>query len=106
MEIKPSDIDTSRHFWGAFGNMEREVSARWIVRYCQQAGSWEGFTERQLQDFYNQERGKAGHAPEAFWFNGLDRPQWLQVSQQGRYCPTALFVALCHQAAPKAEATQ
>lgn len=68
--IKPSDIDTSPslHWFGAFGKMEREISARWIVRFCQSRGNWEPFTYENVERFYND----GGY--EGFVFNGLIDP--------------------------------
>lgn len=100
MDVRPSDINTNRHLWGAFGNMEREISALWVVRYCQQFDEWQPFTHREVEDFHNQERGKAGHAPQSFRFNGLDSSQWLVLDKEGRYHITRLFAALCYQSSP------
>lgn len=36
---KPSDIDTTRHFWHAFDNNKAECVARRIVRTCQEVGN-------------------------------------------------------------------
>jgi len=36
--ISPKDINTKKHFFGAFGNIETEVSANYIVRLCQEKG--------------------------------------------------------------------
>lgn len=99
MSIEPSDIDTGKHFFGAFGKDEREVSARWIVRYCQHIGEWQPFTLAELQAWYDVERARKGWRQEEFWFNGLDSPQWLRL-EDGRYHVTPLFIALCYQASP------
>ena len=32
--IIPSHIDTTKHFWSAFGHHKTEVSANCIVRFC------------------------------------------------------------------------
>ncbi len=66
MKIAPSDIDTSQHFLDCFDKMEREISARYIVRMCQERGSWESFTLEDINDFYT--RNGSG---DGFWFNGL-----------------------------------
>ncbi|TSC94955.1 MAG: hypothetical protein Athens101428_80 [Candidatus Berkelbacteria bacterium Athens1014_28] len=33
--ILPIYINATKHFYDAFGNTEREISARWIVQLCQ-----------------------------------------------------------------------
>jgi len=68
--IKPSMIDTSDHFWDAFGHSETEVSARWIVRFVQQRGGddWRPFTYAEIDGFY---RKKGRH--DGFAFNRLLR---------------------------------
>jgi hypothetical protein len=64
--IQPGDIDTSRHFWDTFNNLETEVSARWIVKFCQQRDKgWKPFTYDEIEQFY-QENGYRN-----FWFNRL-----------------------------------
>ena len=38
-DIKPSDIDTSRHPYSTFGQLAAEQDARAIVTYLQEAGN-------------------------------------------------------------------
>lgn len=65
-KIQPSDIDTTKHFWDAFGNMETEISARWIVRFCQSRGrGWKQFSRDEIERFYN------GYGFTDFRFNKL-----------------------------------
>ncbi len=107
--IRPADIDTSRHFFGAYGNMETEVSAGWIVRMCQQRGSWESFTSREIEDFY-----RAGGQRDGFTFNQLVGPQtgffiaegyvpvgggWI-VERDGQYHLTTAFVQAAYRSSP------
>jgi|GEM_PF-1103025 len=73
--IKPSDINIDhrkgfRHLYGAFDNSETEVSAYWIVRLCQQLGTWGPFTKAQIEEVYR----KAG-LKDGFTFNRLVEPQ-------------------------------
>lgn len=68
--IQPNDIDTSKHFFDAFGNVETENSAHYIVGLCQQKGSWESFTQEEIENFY---RSK-GHQ-DGFTFNALIEPK-------------------------------
>jgi len=71
--VLPDDIDTSPglHYWDTFDSSEREVSARWIVRFCQQRGKgWAPFTQGDIEKFYNE--GGYKH----FLFNGLVDPKY------------------------------
>lgn len=67
--ILPNDINISQHLFDAFGNMETEISAHYIIGLCQQKGDWEPFTQQEIEDFY---RSK-GHQ-DGFTFNGLIEP--------------------------------
>jgi len=52
-EIKPQDIDASKHFFDAFDHCETEVSAGWLVRFAQQRGQgWAPFTFDEINAFY------------------------------------------------------
>jgi len=101
--IKPRDINTSNHFWNAFGNMETEVSAWYIVKLCQEKGGWKPFTKAELDKI----------SGENFWFNRLSpynpnhKPKPLAGSPiyiieiDDKYHVTALFIAKCYAASPK-----
>lgn len=66
---KPEDLQTTEHYWDTFGNSETEVSARWIVRFCQARGKgWEPFTYDEINDFYQRERKNTN---DRFTFNQL-----------------------------------
>jgi hypothetical protein len=67
--ITPEDIDISRHLFDAFGNMETEISAHYIISLCQQKGGWESFTQQEIENYY---RSK-GHE-DGFTFNALIEP--------------------------------
>lgn len=84
---KPSEIDLTNHFFGCFGKYEREISARWIVRFCLQNGdTWEPFQLSELEGFYNQAKYKN------FWFNGLDNDGHIS-NKDNLVTPMLLFVA-------------
>ena len=98
MGIKPSDIDTSSHFFSAGfvakHQQETEVSARYIVKLCQQKDAWEPFT---LQDIDDQ-------ANEQFWFNGLrmynrgdknGEYDYITRDEDGQFHITEKFVRCC-----------
>lgn len=71
--IEPSDIDTSKPFWDAFGNSETETSAIWIVNFCKDRGEgWADFTYADIEAYY-QSKGKK----DGFWFNRLFKMQCL-----------------------------
>lgn len=103
--IQPRDINAREHFWNAFENHETEVSAGYIVRMCQEKGSWFPFTMDEIQEHYD----KAGHA-ESFSFNALVNPMtkrqfgggshvvpggYLVQGDDGRYYITVEFVLRC-----------
>ena len=68
MNILPRDIDASQHLWNAFNHRETEISAGWIVRYCQERGNnWDPISLDDLQWFYEDALGKSG----PFHFNRL-----------------------------------
>lgn len=66
--ILPEHIDTSRHLWDSFGHTETEISAGYIIRMCQEKGSWEPFTYEEIEEFYQQFGYKN------FRFNALVEP--------------------------------
>jgi hypothetical protein len=97
--IQLKDIDTSVHFWDAFGKTEKEISARWIVRYCQSQGAWVPFTGNEIDGFY---RSCGYH--DGFRFNGLTDDKHL-MEDNGWLHVTHDFVAKCFLDAPKLEDT-
>jgi len=93
--IKPNDIDTSKHFFGAFGNMETEISANYIVRFCQERGNWEPFSYDELNGFCQ----RVGHKGD-FWFNRLGKDGFVEKVTDGLYHITHRFVCRCYEASP------
>ncbi len=96
--IKPVDIDVEKHFFNAFGNYEREISARWIVRMCQEKEGWVPFTGDDINTFYH----ASGRRPlsEDFLFNGLDNGEYL-VLEGDEYCITHEFITACFKSSPR-----
>ena len=92
--IKPSDIDTSQHFWDAFGNRETEISALWIVRFCQDRNSWEPFTYDELNSFCKAK----GHRGD-FWFNRLGKKDFIQKIDNLHHI-THRFICRCYESSP------
>lgn len=83
---RPDEIDLSQHFYDTFGNMEREISARWIVRFCLGRGEgWKPFTRDDIEKFYN----VGGYKD--FWFNGLIQQGFL-IEKDGEIVITDKFV--------------
>jgi len=71
--VKPSALNIAKvsHLFGAFDHMETEISARWVVRFCEQSGdTWDDFKRADLVAFYQEKLG----ANETFHFNRLIRP--------------------------------
>lgn len=95
--ISPAQINTEQHFWGAFGNMETEISASWIVFFCQERGQgWVPFTQAEIEQFYHL-KGR----PEDFPFNGLVRSDHRYLIYDGNtYTITSDFVSACYSASP------
>ncbi len=100
--VAPSDINTNDHFWNAFGHMETEVSARWIVRLMQEKGAWVPFTYEEMHAFYT----APGRRPvgESFLFNGLIDKGYI-LRTENIYQVTPVFVAMCYKSSPVKEAT-
>jgi hypothetical protein len=96
--IKPSHINTERHFSEAFRNLETETSAQWIVRLCQERGSWQPFSDEEIEAFYRRNGQLDG-----FTFNNLLRPGWVVKGDDGKYRVTSEFVAVCYASSPTPE---
>lgn len=84
--IRPSHISTEGHLFDAFDHYESEISARYIVRLCQQRNSWSPFTLDEIEAVYQ----SAGHA-DGFWFNRLISDGWI-VERDGKYFITEGFI--------------
>jgi hypothetical protein len=90
--IKPEDIDTDRRIWEAFGHRETEVSARWIVRFCQARGEgWEPIPLDELDKFYMM--------GDTLLFNRLTTEKYVTV-ENGMVTLTKRFVMECRRASP------
>lgn len=88
--VSPDQIDIRKHFFDAFGNVETEVSARYIVEFCQLRGQgWVPFTYEQINDFYK----SMGHQ-DGFWFNRLLKQGHI-IETEGQYQIQPSFVDRC-----------
>lgn len=116
--IQPEDIDGSRHFFGAFGNRETEISAGWIIRFLQERNqSWKPFKYEDINTFYSKQY------TDGFWFNRLveaemippnlarafegyrDTPipaggGWVIMDTTGQYYLTDDFITRCYKSSP------
>jgi hypothetical protein len=99
--IQPQHINSNQVFWNSFGNLEKETSARWIVKYCQKQGNWKPFTYQQIEEFYN----LGGY--KNFWFNGIagvkDSPNSFLIIDGTTYYITHQFIAKCFLSSPNLE---
>lgn len=107
--IRPEHIDASQHLWGAFDNMETEISAGYLIRMAQRSGRWEPFQLEQIEAFY----AESGHR--RFTFNRLVEPGVVHdlgreprfegggfiVVRNGRYHFTSEFIDRAHISSPK-----
>lgn len=83
-KIMPGDLPTKfDHLWDAFDHSETEISAKYILHFCQsrgeykaaplvhvKQGSWAPFTYDEIEAFYR----RSGH--KGFTFNHLVEPGW------------------------------
>lgn len=92
--IQPSDIQADIHFWGAFGKLEAEVSARHLVRMAQRNGDWRDFTQSDIDKFSDQ----------SFHFNGLldKRPDGalIKTNDDRTFSFTHKFIVQCFLVRP------
>jgi hypothetical protein len=111
--IMPRDIPGYfDHLWEAFENSETEISAAYILRFCQTVGSWKSFTYNEINRYFQNCRGmKSG----SFTFNRLVEPGWYYntpdeswlegggwiVHENDRYYITDDFIRRVHKAAQK-----
>ena len=99
--VQPNQIDTWHHFLDAFGKYKVEVSARYIVRFCQQRGrGWEPFSYEDITDFYRQ----VGPGDDS-WLNRLTTRGYV-VEKGGFYHVTDEFIARCYKASLVIEPTK
>jgi hypothetical protein len=95
--IKPSHINTKEHFWDAFGNVETEASALFIVRLCQEKGGWLPFTKEELDRI----------SKEDYRFNRLRNSEdgegagdLVILGSDNQYRVTHKFIATCFRSSP------
>lgn len=96
-DIQPRDIDTTKHLWNAFDNWETEVSACYIVAFCQMKGTWVPFIYDEINSFY---QSILGDPSDRFDFNYLRRPEWIQHNPEGTFSVTEDFIQRCFKSSP------
>lgn len=101
--IRPDDINTDRHFFGAFGKCEVEIVARYVVRLCQESGGWKAFAREDLNRFYQENGGlneRVFNRRPSVPFHWLNEKLLVQ-RPDGKYCVTDLFIKRCFSSSPK-----
>jgi len=84
--ITPYAINTDKHFYGAFGNSETEVSAKHIVKLAQKKEGWYPFTLEEIEAQYNE----TGH--KYFCFNELLSRDFI-IKKEDKYYFTSEFIS-------------
>ena len=98
--LTPDDIDTSKHFFDAFGKSERETSASYIVQFCQKRGQgWEDFTYEDIDGFYKECGHKDGFLMNALACYGIV-PDRSKSKENPTYSIRHIFAARCYQSSP------
>jgi len=92
--ITPNAINTDKHFYGAFGNSETEVSAKHIVRLAKKKEGWFSFTLEEIEAQYNEK----GH--KYFCFNELLSRDFI-IKNGERYYFTTEFISRVFAASSK-----
>lgn len=90
--ITPAMIDTTTRFWSTFGNLETEISARYLVQLAQAKGDWSDFTRAEIDAF----------AKENFHFNRLDE-NFITRRGENTFGFTHKFIATCFLSRPTPE---
>ncbi|MFA4995679.1 MAG: hypothetical protein WC536_00885 [Patescibacteria group bacterium] len=109
-DIRPSDINSSRRFSGAFGgHMPTEILARYIVLMCQEKDRWSSFTDEDFKSFCSH----LGY--DHFSFYRLAEPDlnedvknvyyetsngWIVKGEDERYRVTDEFIYKCYDSSP------
>jgi hypothetical protein len=95
--IRTYHINTEGLPWKAFDHSGTEISARWVIRLCQEKGEWLPFTQEQIDEF-------SGHS---FHFNRLresrtESDNFVQL-RDGMYHVTHEFIVSYFRASPSTD---
>lgn len=95
--VRPEHIDIREHLFGAFGNVETEISAKWIVRLCQASGIWKAFTLFEVETLYC-----VNGYFDRFSFNQLldGENGFVVLGEDGKYRVTHEFIYKCFGSSP------
>src|SRR3989344_8321313 len=91
--IRPEHINALCCCWYELSYDETEISARWIVRFCQKQKSWKSLTKAGIEKFYRQ-----NSEYQNFSFNQLVSRNNNHAAIRlidGRYFITHEFIASC-----------
>ncbi len=80
----PEEMVSDKHYFNVFGNNETEISAGYIVRYCQKVGNWDPFTYEEINELYSRADG--------FTFNLLIEGGWI-IKEDDLYYVTFGFLS-------------
>lgn len=112
--ITPNHINTKNHFWDSFGHNETEISANWIVRFCQERGEgWQPFSREDIDEFYQRKYpgkrfgfnrllgGSYKHmTAQSFPYGETRQTDAYILGQDGKYIITFDFVVKCYASSP------
>lgn len=94
--IKPEHINVTNNFRNTFADEQTEISAHYIVRFCQKLGGWTPFARKDIENFYIE---ATQHKNKNFSFNKLINCDYI-IKEAGKLHVTHKFVALCFTASP------
>lgn len=95
--VRPEHLDATQLPSCSFNKIEAEVTAMWVVRFCQARGrGWESFTDPEIEGFYN--KAREPEEAEEFWWNGM-LGTWIQPNGE-HLLVSEEFVARYYAAAP------
>lgn len=107
--IKPRDINANQHLFDAYGNNETEISAGYIIRMCQEKGSWSPFTKDEIEEFYKNKGHNDGFSFNQLVDQGISYSMvtgrhivgggWI-VLKNGKYHLTTTFVEAAFKSSP------
>lgn len=82
---RPDCIPVNNHLYNLFNHYETEVSAGWLIEFCQERKGWLPFTKAEIDKY----------AGEDFWFNQLDTLGWI-VKEGDTFYFTEAFIDHCY----------
>jgi len=90
--IRPDAIPVDVHYFKAFGSIEREVCARWIIKFCRDRGYFGPFHYNEF-DAWGQKNGRVGSD---LWLNKLgEGKEPYLLKKDGKLHITLNFIFRC-----------